>query len=51
MGQKVDSIRMSRGLPGSNNSLIYLLLCIFGLGIVTYAMIQNEINQAIGFQS
>ena len=51
MGQKVDGIRMSRGLPGSNNSLIYLLLCIFGLGIVTYAMIQNEINQAIGFQS
>lgn len=50
MGEKVDSIKTARGIPSSNSGIVYLLLSIFGLGIVTYSLIQNEINQAVGFQ-
>ena len=31
-------------LPAEDNSLIYLLLQIFGLGIVNYCLIQNDLN-------
>ena len=30
---------------GTSNAVIYLLLAIFGLAIVDFAMIQNEINK------
>lgn len=45
-GKKLAEARNSRGLgTASDNSLVYLLLSLFGLSIVTYAMIQNELNQ------
>lgn len=50
MGEKVDGIKTARGIPSSNSGLVYLLLSIFGLGIVTYALIQNEINNAVGYR-
>ena len=44
-GNKVDTIRrMNNELP-SNSSLIYLLLSLFGLGIVSYCLIQSELNK------
>ena len=46
LGVKITTAKSSRGMTVDNNlSLIYLLLCIFGLGIVAYALAQNELNQ------
>ncbi len=47
-GEKIDSARVARGMPSQNNGLIYLLLSLFGLSIVSYALMQNELNQFAG---
>ncbi len=51
-GEKVEEIRRRNGnaMSGSNDGVIYLVLAIFGFSIVSYAMIQNELNKvaAIG---
>lgn len=44
-GQQVSTAKQLRNLqPDSNASIIYLVLGIFQLGIVSYALIQNELN-------
>ncbi len=43
-GQKIDKIRVDRGLPSSDSSVLYLILQLVGLGIVAYAIMQNELN-------
>lgn len=44
-GEKIDYVKQSRGLPYGNSALLYLILSILGLGIVSYCLMQNEINQ------
>lgn len=44
-GEQVNIAKGSRGLPvDSNSGVMYLLLTVFGLGIVAYALIQSELN-------
>ena len=45
-GKKVD--RMTNAM-NSSNSLIYLLLGIFGFSIVSFALIQNELNKVAAY--
>ena len=45
MGQKLYQIGQKKGLAISDNSIIYLLLSIFGFGIINYCLIQNDINK------
>ena len=47
-GEKIDRACMARSMPASNSSVLYLLLCIFGLGIVAYAIMQDKLNQMSG---
>lgn len=45
-GEKVQIALQKRGLPADkNNSILYLVLGICGLGIVTYCLIQSELNK------
>lgn len=44
-GEKIDAAKRSRGIESSNTGVIYLILYIFGLGIVAYALMQNELNK------
>lgn len=44
-GKKVDYISKKYNGTASDNSIVYLLLAIFGFGIVNYALIQNELNK------
>ena len=44
-GEKMDKACMSRGMVQSNSSVLYLLLCIVGLAIVAYAIMQDKLNQ------
>lgn len=49
-GEYIDKYNAMRGKPQTNNAVIYLILSFVGLGIVAYAMLQNELNQiARGF--
>ena len=43
-GEKLDLAKQKRGLISSNSGILYLLLYLFG-GIITYALIQHELNQ------
>ena len=45
MGQKLDDARMERGIPTGSQGILYLVLSIFGLSIVSYALMQNELNR------
>lgn len=45
MGEKVDAVKTKNGVPASNSGILYLILTFFGLGIVAWAIIQNELNQ------
>ena len=46
-GERLDNVKMQQGYPSSNQAIIYLLLTIFGLGIVSFALIQNELNKYV----
>lgn len=43
-GDKVDKAKQNHGQPASNGGVLYLILYLFG-GIITYALIQSEINK------
>lgn len=45
-GGKIEQAKAIRGLPSEKDSgVVYLILGIFGLGIVSYALMQNELNK------
>ena len=43
-GEKIDEAKTARGIMSSNSGVIYLLLTIFGFGIIAEALMQNELN-------
>lgn len=44
MGKGVEAARKRAGLEATDNSILYLVLQIFGFAIINYALIQNEMN-------
>ncbi len=44
-GEKVDQIRANNGEAPSSSNILYLVLGIFGLGIIAYCLIQTELNK------
>lgn len=51
MGQNLDIAYQNRGMAPSNKSIILLVLAIFGLAIVSYAIIQDDVNKIIDIDS
>ena len=47
MGDKLDRARQEQGIPTGSLGILYLVLGIFGLGIVSLALMQNEVNHYI----
>ena len=45
MGEKLDAARVASGAPYGSLAILYLVLSIFGLQIVTYALVQSELNK------
>lgn len=45
MGKKLAEIGRLNNTAQSDNSVLYLILGVFGLGIINYALIQNELNK------
>ena len=46
-GEKISAMVEKRGGAASNNAILYLILCIFGLNIIAYALMQDEINKTV----
>ncbi|MBO5071370.1 MAG: DUF4234 domain-containing protein [Eubacterium sp.] len=46
-GEKISAMAEKRGAAPSNNGILYLLLCFFGLSIIAYALMQDEINKTV----
>ena len=47
MGEKLDGVAVSQGRPAQSRGILYLILSIFGLGIVSYALMQDSINKSL----
>ena len=47
LGEKVDNMKQKMGKPASNSAVLYLVLTLFGLGIVAYCLAQSEINEMV----
>ncbi|MCR8658829.1 DUF4234 domain-containing protein [Paenibacillus endoradicis] len=46
-GKHIYEAQRQRGFHGSDNSILYLVLFIFGFGIVSYALVQNDVNKLL----
>ncbi len=44
MGKAEVVAKTNNNLPSNDNSILYLILQIVGLGIVNYCLMQNELN-------
>ena len=42
MGAKVDAVK---GIEGGNSAILFLVLSLFGLGIVNYCIMQSTLNE------
>lgn len=51
MGKNVSEIQVNRGRVASDNSVLYVVLAIFGLQIVNVCIIQSEVNEATKIES
>ncbi|MGF7046771.1 amino acid transporter [Paenibacillus sp. DS2015] len=47
IGQKLTEVQRRRGALVSDNSVLYVILTIFGLSIVTYALVQSDVNKLV----
>lgn len=47
MGKKMYQAQERAGVPATDNSILYLILTLFGAGIITYAIIQFDINDIL----
>lgn len=44
-GEKIDAAKNERGIPSSNSAILYLLLSLFGLDIIAWALMQDSLNK------
>ncbi len=44
IGKEMYEANQKAGIQASDNSVIYLILSIFGLSIITYCLVQSELN-------
>ncbi len=44
LGKAMMVAQTNNNLPANDNSILYLFLELFGLGIVNYCLIQNDLN-------
>lgn len=47
MGKNLGTARVNNGLTANDNSILYIVLQLFGLGIVNYCLMQNDLNEII----
>lgn len=45
MGKMISAAQEKNNIPTTDNSVLYLVLQLFGLSIVNYCLMQNELNK------
>jgi len=45
VGKSLSQKRVDDGKSANDNAVLYLILSLFGLGIVNYCLIQSELNE------
>lgn len=45
MGKMIEQGQKNYGLNAKDNSILYIVLQLFGLGIVGYCLMQNDLNE------
>ena len=45
MGKALYEAQVNKGMTANDNSTVYLILSIFGLGIINYCLIQADLNK------
>ena len=51
MGKKMAAAQERAGFNPNDNSVLYLILSIFGFQIISYAIIQSDINKIAGYSA
>lgn len=44
IGKEMYEANQKHGIATSDNSILYLVLALFGFSIITYCLVQNELN-------
>ena len=44
IGKEIYEANQKRGITAKDNSVMFLILSIFGLSIITYCLVQDELN-------
>ena len=47
IGKSINQAQQDKNIPASDNSILYIVLRIFKLSIVSYALIQNDLNKMV----
>lgn len=47
MGDRLDTVVANKGMPAQSRGILYLVLALFGFGIVSYALMQDTVNKVI----
>jgi len=47
MGKQIAIAEANHGMPSNDESILYLILSVFGLSIVVYAILQSNINKMV----
>lgn len=45
IGGQIAKAQVNKGITAKDNGVLYLILNFFGLAIVTYALVQSDLNQ------
>lgn len=45
MGKVINQARIKKGMTEDDKSVLYIVLQLLGLGIVNYALMQNDLNE------
>lgn len=44
-GEKIDAAKNEKGIPSSNSAILYLVLSLFGLDVIAWALMQDSLNK------
>lgn len=44
-GEKLDKAKSEKGIPSSNSGILYLILSVFGLAVIGWALMQDSLNK------
>ncbi|WP_040950847.1 DUF4234 domain-containing protein [Gorillibacterium massiliense] len=47
LGKHIQEAQMRSGYPASDNSVLFIILNLFGLSIVTYGIAQADVNKLV----